>query len=99
MRALDASRQRLAANGIHEPRHLDMWTALTTGMVDQQISNDPGGTRWSALIEEVTDMFLAHCQTNSGRAPVGHKTKGRGDNQVDEIGRRITRSRHPGRAR
>ena len=75
VRALDASRERLAANGIHEPRHLDMWTALTTGMVDQQISNDPGGTRWSALIEEVTDMFLAHCQTNSGRASAARSSK------------------------
>jgi AcrR family transcriptional regulator len=62
VRALEASRQRLAANGVDAPRHLDMWTALTTGLVDQQISNDPGGTRWSALIDEVVDMFLTHCQ-------------------------------------
>jgi AcrR family transcriptional regulator len=68
VRALDASRQRLAANGITEPRHLDLWTALTTGLVDQQISNDPGGTRWASLIEEAADMFLAHCRPPGGRA-------------------------------
>jgi AcrR family transcriptional regulator len=59
--ALEASRSRLAAIGITEPRHLDLWTALTTGLVDQQLSNDPGGSRWSSLIEEAVDMYLAHC--------------------------------------
>jgi AcrR family transcriptional regulator len=59
--ALEASRKRLAATGITAPRHLDLWTALTTGLVDQQISNDPGGSRWSSLVEEAIDMYLAHC--------------------------------------
>ncbi len=63
VRALNASRRSLAANGVEEPRHLDLWTAITTGLVDQQIANDPGGTRWSLLIEELVDMFLAHCRT------------------------------------
>jgi len=59
--ALEASRNRLARIGITAQRHLDLWTALTTGLVDQQISNDPGGSRWSSLIEEAIDMYLAHC--------------------------------------
>jgi AcrR family transcriptional regulator len=62
VRALDAVRSRLAANGITGARHIDMWTALTTGLVDQQISNDPGGERWSRLIDDFVDMFLAYCQ-------------------------------------
>lgn len=32
-----------------------------TGLVDQQISNDPGGDRWTRLIDDVVAMFLAHC--------------------------------------
>jgi len=32
-----------------------------TGLVDQQISNDPGGDRWSRLVDEVVTMFLAYC--------------------------------------
>jgi hypothetical protein len=32
-----------------------------TGLVDQQISNDPGGDRWIRLIDDVVVMFLAHC--------------------------------------
>jgi AcrR family transcriptional regulator len=62
IRALDAVRERLALNGVTEPHHVDMWTALTTGLVDQQISNDPGGNRWSRLIDELVTMFLAYCQ-------------------------------------
>jgi AcrR family transcriptional regulator len=60
VRALDTARELLARNGMHDPRHLDIWTAITTGLVDQQISNDPGGDRWSRLVGDVTEMFLAH---------------------------------------
>jgi AcrR family transcriptional regulator len=62
VRALDAVRGRLALNGVTDARHIDMWTALTTGLVDQQISNDPGGTRWSRLIDDLVAMFLEYCQ-------------------------------------
>ena len=44
VRALADAREWLALNGITEPRHVDMWTALVTGLVDQQVSNDPGAT-------------------------------------------------------
>jgi AcrR family transcriptional regulator len=60
--ALDLARQQLALNGVTDPRHLDMWTAWTTGLVDQQLSNDPGGDRWSRLIDEFVAMFLDYCQ-------------------------------------
>jgi len=61
VRALEASRERLARNGITRPEHQDVYTALTTGLVDQQIANDPGGTRWSRLVDDVVDMYLAFC--------------------------------------
>jgi hypothetical protein len=38
-----------------------------TGLVDQQISNDPGGDRWIRLIDDVVAMFLAHCGTEEAR--------------------------------
>jgi AcrR family transcriptional regulator len=62
VRALAGARELLALNGITEPRYLDMSTALVTGLVDQQVSNDPGGDRWTRLIEESVDMFLAYCK-------------------------------------
>jgi hypothetical protein len=60
-------REVLARNAITEPRHLDLATALVTGLVDQQLSNDPGGDRWIRLIDESVDMFLDHCLP--GHAP------------------------------
>jgi hypothetical protein len=65
VRALDALRERLAANGITDPRHVDMWTAWTTGLVSQQISNDPGGDRWARLVDDFVTMFLAYCRPRS----------------------------------
>ena len=61
VRALDRLGGLLAANGVTDARHRDLWTALATGLVSQQVSNDPGGTRWFGLIEESVDMLLAHC--------------------------------------
>ncbi len=60
VRALDLTREYLASNGLTEPGHVDLWTAVTTGLVDQQISNDPGGDRWTRLIEDAVRMILAH---------------------------------------
>jgi AcrR family transcriptional regulator len=69
VRALELVRERLALNGIRDPRHVDMWTALTTGLVDQQISNDPGGDRWAGLIDDFVAMFLAYCQSDGRGVP------------------------------
>ncbi len=68
IRALELVRERLALNGIRNPRHVDMWTALTTGLVDQQISNDPGGDRWARLIDDFVAMSLAYCQLDGCQA-------------------------------
>ena len=74
--ALERSRRMFKELGITDPKHLDMWTALLTGLVDQQISNDPGGDRWTGLAEEFVDMFLAYCLTPSttSRRRKGQKT-------------------------
>lgn len=67
VRALETSRRRLAAAGIEEPESLDMWTALLTGLVAQQISNEPGGTRWISLVDRAIDMFLTYMKTPKGK--------------------------------
>jgi AcrR family transcriptional regulator len=38
VRALDSARQLLDHAGVRDARHVDLWTALMTGLVDQQIS-------------------------------------------------------------
>jgi AcrR family transcriptional regulator len=79
VRALAAVQERLSIIGITEARHLDMWTALVTGLVDQQVSNDPGGDRWTRLIDESIAMFLAHCQpTRASRKPTSRQPQTKG---------------------
>jgi hypothetical protein len=61
----------LTAAGLGAAEHVDLWTALLTGLATQQVSNDPGGDRWRRLVDPAVDMFLAaHLppspQTNSG---------------------------------
>ncbi len=58
--AFEAMRQSFHAAGITAHEAVDLWTALLTGLVDQQISNDPGGARWQRLLDEAVDMYLSH---------------------------------------
>ena len=58
---LDLFRQELAKLGLVQDRSdEDLLTALSIGLVDQQISNDPGGKRWASLVDEVADMAYDH---------------------------------------
>lgn len=50
--------QGLAEAGVTEPAELDLWTAVLTGLATQQISNDPGGDRWSRLVDSAVDRLL-----------------------------------------
>ncbi len=63
IRALASTRELLASHGITDERHVDLSTALITGLVDQQVSNDPGGDRWIGLVDESVAMLLAHAQS------------------------------------
>ena len=49
---------RLVGLGVTDPGALDLWTAMLTGLTDQQISNDPGGDRWERIIDRAVDMTL-----------------------------------------
>ncbi len=52
--------EAFAAAGITDQRHIDLFTAITSGILSQQIANDPGGDRFSRLIGEAVDLHLAH---------------------------------------
>jgi len=58
--ALQVVRDRLAGAGLTDPRHLDLLTAVTAGLANQQISNEPGGDRWVSLVDEAIEMYLEH---------------------------------------
>ncbi len=51
---------RLRRYGIERQDHLDLWTATMTGLVSQQLANDPGGRRWRDLLEPAVVMLLDH---------------------------------------
>jgi AcrR family transcriptional regulator len=65
--SLTYTRTELGKAGLTEPANLDLWTALITGLTDQQISNDPGGDRWLQLVDEAVDMLLDHLDTKKRR--------------------------------
>lgn len=43
--------------GIGDPDAADLYTALIGGLVEQQLANDPGGDRWSRLLDRTIDMY------------------------------------------
>lgn len=59
-RVYDGLRAQLAALGVTDQEHLDLWTALVEGLVSQQLANDPGGRRWERLLDEAVAMYLQH---------------------------------------
>ncbi len=48
----------LAALGITGERATNMWRAITTGLLTQQIANDPGGDGWTSLVDDAFDMYM-----------------------------------------
>ena len=43
--------------GVRAQADLDIWTAILSGFVDQQLANDPGGTRWRRQLPRLVDMY------------------------------------------
>ena len=56
--AYQAMQEHFASLGIADAAAIDLWTAVLTGLTDQQISNDPGGDRWERIIDTAVDMVL-----------------------------------------
>ena len=54
---MDLAQKAFAEIGITDPAALDMWTALLSGLITQQASNDPGGDRWRRLLDDAVEMF------------------------------------------
>lgn len=65
----------LARFGVGDPQALDLFTALATGLADQQLSNDPGGDRWIRLIDEAVEMFYEHISKKAKKPAKGRRTR------------------------
>lgn len=65
----------LARRGVSDPQMLDLFTALGTGLADQQLSNDPGGDRWIRLTDEAAEMFYEHITKKAKQPRKGRRTR------------------------
>ena len=65
---LGLAAEQFAAIGIDDPADLDLWTALLAGLSSQQLANDPGGERWTRLVDDAVDMYADHV------LPAGNRT-------------------------
>jgi AcrR family transcriptional regulator len=54
------TRSILAACGITRTRDIDLYTGVTAGLVAQQNSNEPGGSRWKRLTDQALEMYLGY---------------------------------------
>lgn len=68
---VDDLRRALGSVGIRDEEAVDLWTALLTGLTDQQISNDPGGDRWSRLVPRAVDLFFDQLRAADPTPPAG----------------------------
>ncbi len=65
----------LARCGVSDPAAVDLFTALGTGLADQQLSNDPGGDRWIRLIDDAIEMFDEHITDKAERPAKERRTR------------------------
>ena len=56
--ALSRATALLQAAGLDSQGDVDCFIAMVAGLIDAQISNDPGGDRWIRHLDRLTDMHL-----------------------------------------
>ena len=55
--AYERMQRMLRRCGVRAQEDLDLWTAIVGGFVDQQLANDPGGSRWRQQLPRLVDMY------------------------------------------
>ncbi|MGZ7023727.1 MAG: TetR/AcrR family transcriptional regulator [Ilumatobacteraceae bacterium] len=48
----------LRTAGVDEPGDVDCFVAMIAGLIDAQMTNDPGGTRWIRHLDRLIDLYL-----------------------------------------
>ena len=83
VRVLELGKQIFRNVGLTDPSDFDIFTAISAGLVNQQVANDPGGTRWSALLDRTIDVWTDGLgippdpSTQSRRATERRRPRGR----------------------
>jgi AcrR family transcriptional regulator len=65
-------RDAMRAKGVRKQADLDLWTALLSGLVNQQHANDPGGRRWRRQLPRIVDMY---CDEVGIRGPAVRRSR------------------------
>jgi AcrR family transcriptional regulator len=62
---LNRTGQLLHAAGLEKSGDVDCFVAMVGGVVEAQISNDPGGNRWTRHLDRLIDMYLDDAKRRS----------------------------------
>ena len=54
---LEVLRAALAAQDVTRQADMDLCVAVVSGLIDAQLANEPGGDRWSRLLDRAIDML------------------------------------------
>jgi len=57
VRVFELGQQIFRSLGLTDSSDFDIFTAIVAGLINQQLANDPGGTRWSALLDRAIDVW------------------------------------------
>lgn len=58
--AMRLTREWFADHGLDRPEVVDLFTAVGSGIAAQQNSNEPGGDRWTRLVDDAALMYVRH---------------------------------------
>jgi AcrR family transcriptional regulator len=64
--------------GITDQDDLDLVTGVISGMIAQQLSNEPGGDRWIRLLDRVTEMLHHHFVSRTPTKPRTTRSRNEG---------------------
>jgi AcrR family transcriptional regulator len=65
--AMRLTRDWFADHGLDRPDVVDLFTAVGSGLAAQQNSNEPGGDRWTRLVDDAAVMFVRHLTAGADR--------------------------------
>jgi AcrR family transcriptional regulator len=64
---LDRAVELLHAAGLESQADVDCFVAMVAGLIAAQLSNDPGGDRWTRHLDRLADMYLDEPKTRRRR--------------------------------
>jgi AcrR family transcriptional regulator len=88
VRVYELGEQVVRSLGLTDQSANDIWDAMIVGMINQQLANDPGGTRWSAVLDRATEIWA-----DGVGLPPDPPARNRRTNQPDGARRRTSATR------